>query len=326
MGLFQELGQKLGLVEEQPMEKAQEVQEEKNVAEKAPVQQSSTRFAMQAPVQAAAPGQIIGKVNEEVYKMLSDAVDASNLDGNDFLEFMQSLNSMKHLTVDENTKFNMVFSTLASTQGGFTKEICLNSIKHYLGVIDGEKAIFLGEMQNATNSLVNEKIAEKERLEQMAQSKAEQIQLLQEEIEQISSNVGELNTEAEDAKVKIAQKEADFEVTLEQLVGQLTSYEKKVNEILEATEYPYVIKDSDLTLQQKIIRDADFMQLSEGIRLQANILGMAKESGNDVKKWLTIQKGFVTNCKFNTETAKKMKEVFWDEMLEELDYLIKIVK
>jgi len=101
---------------------------------------------------------------------------------------------------------------------------------------------------------------------------------------------------------------------------------KKVNEILEATEYPYVIKESDLTLQQQIIRDADFLQLSEPNRLQANILGMASETNNDVKKWLTIQKGFVSNCKFNTKSAKELKDIFWDEMVEELEYLIKIVK
>lgn len=101
---------------------------------------------------------------------------------------------------------------------------------------------------------------------------------------------------------------------------------EKVFKILEASEYPYVIKDKDLTLQQKIIRDADLLQLMEYNRLQFNIIGMAKEANVDIKKWLDIQTSFVENCKFNTKTAKKMKKIFWSDMVHELNYLKKVIK
>jgi len=232
---------RLGIIEETAQEEApqtEEKQEEKNVeATSAPVStphsEASMKFAMPQANKSSTPGQIVGKIDDEVYEKLSEAIERNNLDGNDFLEFMQSLTGMQHLVVDEGTKFNMVFTTLASTQGGFTKEICLNSIQHYLDVINNEKNIFLGEMQGATQTMVTESIGEKERLEELANQKAEQILQLQNEIQEISNNASELGTSAEEATVKIAQKEADFEVTVAQLVGQLGSYEEKIKKYIK---------------------------------------------------------------------------------------------
>lgn len=59
--------------------------------------------------------------------------------------------------------------------------------------------------------------------------------------------------------------------------GELDRYEE-IADIINATQFPYIIDDKDLTLSQKIIRDADLSQSFEVETFeQHNLLGLAKE-------------------------------------------------
>ena len=96
----------------------------------------------------------------------------------------------------------------------------------------------------------------------------------------------------------------------------------KLHLILSATQFPYVIPDEDLILQQKIIRDADLCQLLEPTRIQHNILGLQKELGLTYFEILTGQKEFVNNIKFYTQPAELLYELKTIEINEELDVLL----
>ena len=232
--------EKLGLVNpSEEVEVKENVEEKKLVgnvgtvpAPAAKGKSAGMRFAAQKQATTTS-GQIVGKIDNEVYEKLSEAIERHNLDGNDFLEFMQSLNGMSSLSVDEKTKFNMVFTTLSTSSGGMDKATLVNSIKHYLSVIEKEKSLFQREMEGATETTVTTNIQESERLIQLANKKTEQIAILQQEIESLSSESVELNNVAEEFKVKIAQKEADFEITVSQLTQQLNTYDSKINEYLQ---------------------------------------------------------------------------------------------
>lgn len=241
---------KLGLINEAPVEEqtadeqnpSEEKQEVKNsttakVQQNYPpkVAQSSTRKSTIsfAPATNAASGQVVGKPDDGIFEKLSLAIEENNLDGNDFLEFMQSLNKMQNLTVDEKTKFNMVFATLSTSSGGMTKEKLISSIDHYLDVIENEKTIFEKEMEKATDSEVDQKEQYAEQLSQSAQEKTEQIQKLTQEIQEISNEVATVKAEAAQAKINIAQKQADFEVTVQQLEGQINDYKTKISQHIQ---------------------------------------------------------------------------------------------
>jgi len=232
MGLLQ----KLGLVEE--AEKNNDEVVEEAIDEQVPVEVPSKsegramRFAQTAEF-TTPQGTIIGEISTEVYDKLSEAIERENLEGNDFLEFMQALQNLSSLNVDENNKFNMVFTTLSTSAGGMTKEYLVNSIAHYIKVLENEKNIFTGEMQKATTQMVDEALTEAERLNELAAHKAELIQSLQAEIEGINENVRDLNQNAEESKFKIAKKEADFNATLAQLKEQLATYETKINNYIK---------------------------------------------------------------------------------------------
>lgn len=186
-----------------------------------------------APEKPSVPGQIVGEVDEKIFENLSDAIDKNNLPGNDFLEFMQSLNSLKSMAVDEKTKFNMVYATLKSAAGGMDKETLVKSIQHYINVVNKEKEIFVEEMKDATNSMVDANLNEAQNLSALVQKKSDQIQQLNQEILELNGQIGNLNSVAEESKYTIAKKQADFEVTSSQLLSQLEDYNQKINQYIQ---------------------------------------------------------------------------------------------
>lgn len=98
----------------------------------------------------------------------------------------------------------------------------------------------------------------------------------------------------------------------------------KLHSILLATQFPYVIDNADLTLQQQIIRDADLCQLFEPTRIQFNILGLQKELNLTYSDILEGQVKFVNGLKFNTKLGSEMWDFIKMEIVDELDTLIKV--
>ena len=140
---------------------------------------------------------------------------------------------MSSLSVDEKAKFNIVFATLANSSGGMTKEHLVESIGHYTSIIDNEKAVFKKEMGKATTEMVDKKESYIEQLSKTAQDKALQIQKLTQEIQEISDAVTATKSEVEQSKFGIAQKQADFDITVQQLENQIIGYKEKINQHIQ---------------------------------------------------------------------------------------------
>lgn len=241
MGLMSILGN-LGLVENQEATAEQNVVEQvsaeketenktvsPSVAPPATQKKQTTSFSPIISVNTNS-GAIVGKFDNDIFEKLSVAIDENNIKGNDFLEFMQSLNKMSNLKVDENTKFNMVFATLSTSDGGMTKDVLLNSIQHYVDVVENEKVIFTKEMKRVNLEKVEQKESNIEQLLNSAQEKAEQIQKLNQEIQELNETVATTQVEVAESKVAIAQKQADFEITAQQLVNQISDYKVKIEQ------------------------------------------------------------------------------------------------
>ncbi len=100
----------------------------------------------------------------------------------------------------------------------------------------------------------------------------------------------------------------------------------KCFEILDATQYPYIIEDDKLNNLQMIIRDADLCQLFENTRLYFNFYGLKTEMNIDFKDMLVGQKKFIDSIKFNTTFGKELFKQKKKLIMDELDYLIEIYK
>lgn len=115
------------------------------------------------------------------------------------------------------------------------------------------------------------------------------------------------------------------------VVNFISKYDVKIDKnriyrIIDATEFPYKIKDENLTLQQEIIRDADMLQLIEDNRIQTNIIGLQTELKRSYSEHLKLQKEFMENLKLRLKASKKLQDKFFPDIIEELNLLVKFDK
>lgn len=95
----------------------------------------------------------------------------------------------------------------------------------------------------------------------------------------------------------------------------------EVCRIVDATQYPYVIDVSDLDLKQKIIRDADLMQVYEYNWIQQNMMGLCSELNVTMDRMIEGQKKFLSSAEFNTDWGKEKHSAEWDNVIRKLDEL-----
>lgn len=95
--------------------------------------------------------------------------------------------------------------------------------------------------------------------------------------------------------------------------------------IVDATQYPYILSEEDLTIKQKIIRDADMCQMFQNNWLQQNVLGLSEELGFDPIDFLQSQKNFINGVVPRTEWFKYEFDKHKNYILRDLDTIIDLV-
>ncbi|MFA5067523.1 MAG: hypothetical protein WC466_05730 [Candidatus Izemoplasmatales bacterium] len=228
--------QKLGLVkidgesEELPENKKENVQTEKNENESFPLKSSNAFSSIMSDTKSAE--KVVGKIDENILEKLSSAIEKNNLKGNDFLEFMQSLNGLSGLSVQEDAKFKMVFTTLTASSEGLSKKVLIDSIAHYLDVLDKEKATFSNEMGDAVEKMITSKDAEIKSMEESISKKLQEIESLNKEISEMSGLIGQTKKEIENSQFVIEQKKADFDLTFLHLENKIKEYKTKIEQYI----------------------------------------------------------------------------------------------
>lgn len=103
----------------------------------------------------------------------------------------------------------------------------------------------------------------------------------------------------------------------------------RCSEIIKATQYPYVIPDSELSLNQRIIRECDILVCFYDDYITHNIFGLWEEmhTGLDIKEFTSAQFSFIM------KSLKDMKLVYslncieenQNEFLERFDLFAKLI-
>lgn len=94
---------------------------------------------------------------------------------------------------------------------------------------------------------------------------------------------------------------------------------EKCSEIIKATQYPYVIADSDLTLLQRIIRECDILVCFYDDFITHNVFGLWKEmnTGLDIVEYAGMYYRFITEAlqslklKFSQDIIKENQDEFF---------------
>ena len=97
---------------------------------------------------------------------------------------------------------------------------------------------------------------------------------------------------------------------------------QKIVDIIKATEYPYVI--TDLSIEQKIIRDADLLQIFEDNYFKQNIVSLGAEMNKGLKESLEMSLKFYSNLNYYTMYGKKIHIENIDSILEDVKFMLKM--
>jgi len=115
-----------------------------------------------------------------------------------------------------------------------------------------------------------------------------------------------------------------FKKFYENHVDYLMEDTKLIDQIVDniaCTQFPYVQANSITTHQQKIMRDADMMQQFEYNWINQTTLGLAMESGTDIRKFIHNQRHFLESTIFLTPSANEFKARNWARMMDEFRIL-----
>lgn len=170
-----------------------------------------------------------GQPEERFVEALLKSFEANNLQGFDYLEYKQSLEAMRKLNMDEATRYQSAFAT-ASTMG-VTLDQLLNTTQHYLTILGKEESKFQKALQQKNNESIVQKEEEFVQLEKIIQTKQEQIQQLQLEIEEHEKRRTDIQINLAEAKEKIGMTVNNFNASYESLRGQIE------NDIVKMQQY-----------------------------------------------------------------------------------------
>ncbi len=172
-----------------------------------------------------------GQVNDKFMDILFQAMESNNPDGFDYMEFRQSINSLKKMPMDDKTRFQSAFA-MAQTLGA-TPAALLDSAMHYIAVLKREEQQFEQALAAQQVKQIGSKEQEIGKLEQDVLGKAEQIKRLTAEIEAHQQQLQQLRQEISEASVKVASTKNDFIASYNTLVEQIQSDVENMKQYLK---------------------------------------------------------------------------------------------
>lgn len=99
-----------------------------------------------------------------------------------------------------------------------------------------------------------------------------------------------------------------------------------INNVLDATQYPYVIEKDKLDFYQSVIRDADIVQVLKYNWIHQSVFGLSQELNMSFIDFIQAQKKFLESTEFNTDWGKKLKKENWKRITKETNLLQEVCK
>jgi len=171
-----------------------------------------------------------GHVNEKFLNVLLEAMEKSNLEGFDYMEFKQFLKSLDKVQMDETTKYRSAFAT-GQTMGA-TRDNLLSSAGRYLDILRQEEQRFQDAVKNQRSRIQEEKQSGITMLEKSIREKEARMAQLTTEIGQAKKEIQQGKEELALAQAKVQQTQNDFNRTYKLLVHQLQEDIEKIKTYL----------------------------------------------------------------------------------------------
>ncbi|MEZ4911364.1 MAG: hypothetical protein R2774_10925 [Saprospiraceae bacterium] len=162
--------------------------------------------------------------------LLLKAIENSNLDGFDYLEFKNSLKSVEKVIPDETMRYTSAFE-MAKTMG-ITKEKLIKTAEHYAGVLKTEADKFSEAVANQRKIQIS---GRQDQLNQIAESmkqKQEMIAKLTKELDDSKKQLTDIQNQIESANVKISTTEKQFSLSYALIDGQILEDIQKIKNMI----------------------------------------------------------------------------------------------
>ena len=159
------------------------------------------------------------KADGKFVDVLMKAIEANNLDGFDYLEYKQSLQSLAKMEMNEQTKYQSAFA-MAKTMGATPAKL-VKSAGHYLTVLQKEQTKFNQALKNQKDRQITGKEQEIKDFESTIIKKQKQIETLKAEIEQHKKSLEKIKSGINQATSKVESTNRQFQVAYQLVVGQI---------------------------------------------------------------------------------------------------------
>lgn len=211
---------------------------DKNTSEKDTQKQDKTEIAKPKEVvnnstsfRTVSSSNVNGAVDVKIVEKLLQAIENNNLEGFDYLEFKKALKALEKIPMDEPTKYRSTFAT-ASTMG-VTLDKLLDTVKHYIAVLDKENSVFMKAFEGQIKDKVGDKEREITQFEGIIKEKSLKIKQLTEEITKHQNQIAELKNVVDNSRIKIDKTRNDFKMSFLHLRSQFEQDVEKMKKYLK---------------------------------------------------------------------------------------------
>lgn len=169
--------------------------------------------------------------DETVAKMLSDALDQANMEGFDYYEYAQMLQALKPSLPSEQTLFQTAFTS--GKVMGASKEKLIQSANFYLDILKKKAGEFEAACKAKIDELVTGREKELQNMDATIKEKADAIQKLTEEINNLSTQKTQITNEIGENRIKIETKRNNFNTTLQTFTGRISGDIEKITRYIQ---------------------------------------------------------------------------------------------
>jgi chromosome segregation ATPase len=160
-----------------------------------------------------------GQVDKKFMDVLLKAMEKNNLDGLDYLEFKQSLQSLAKMPMDEQTRYQSAFA-MAQSMGASASHL-ITTAQHYIDVLETEEKKFEGALEQQVNSKIGAQKSQIASMEKSVKEKAAQIKALTEQIAGLQKKIETTKNSIADSTSKINTTKSNFIASYNLLRGQI---------------------------------------------------------------------------------------------------------
>ncbi len=172
-----------------------------------------------------------GKPSDKFIDLLLKAIEANNIEGFDYLEYKQSLQSLAKIEPDESKRFKSAFA-MAQTMG-LTKKVLFDSAQRYANVLGEEEKKFAEAFVKQKAAQVTNREKKISSLQQAIQQKEAEIKKLQKEIGIHQKELDNIESEMAKSMEKVQSTRDHFYGSYNLVLDQIKSDMDKINLYIE---------------------------------------------------------------------------------------------